>query len=191
MAYCYECGSPLKAERVEQDARDREICSNCSYVHYDSPTVLVGVFLFHQDKLFWIRRGIEPRKGCWSFPSGFLESDETVQEAAVRELYEETRIVRKPDDMIPFGILSLVPMKQIYLSFRCHSESMLEAQATEEATEWGWYTEEEAPWDNIANPQMADQAHETYRLLREGKFPLRVGDITERGIITKTYPLGD
>lgn len=192
MNYCYQCGSALKDKIVPPDDRQRETCPKCGYIHYQSPTVLVGTFLFHQDKLFWIKRGIEPQKGLWTFPGGFLESGETVREAAARELFEETRIKRSPEDMIPFGILSLVTLNQVYLTFRCHCESFIEASATQEVEQSGWFNEEEAPWSEIAHGETAEQVHLTYRLLREGKFPLRINDIVEQGVInTKLFSADD
>lgn len=184
MKFCYECGSPLAMQVLAPDDRERAVCSSCGYVHYQSPNILVGAFLFHKNTALWVKRGTEPHKGLWTFPGGFLETGETVQEAAARELYEETRIVRDPNDMVPFGILSLVTMGQVYLTFRCRCETAIPAEITAETADWGWFSEEDAPWSELAHPETADQAHLTYRLLREGNFPIRVNSITKEGMMS-------
>lgn len=70
---------------------------------YPRPAVTTDCVLFCQDheeglSVLLIERGGEPYKGCWAFPGGFLEMDETVEEGAVRELQEETGLVLSPDD---------------------------------------------------------------------------------------------
>ena len=70
---------------------------------YPRPAVTTDCVLFCQDheeglSVLLIERGGEPYKGCWAFPGGFLEMDETVEEGAVRELREETGLVLSPED---------------------------------------------------------------------------------------------
>lgn len=70
---------------------------------YPRPAVTTDCVLFCQDEnrglsVLLIERGGEPYKGCWAFPGGFLEMDETVEEGAVRELREETGLILSPDD---------------------------------------------------------------------------------------------
>lgn len=76
------------------------------------------------DKLLWTRRGIDPGKGKWAFPAGFVECDESLQQAAARELMEETRIEVDPGRLIPMSISSVLPIDQVYVVFRypCSTE---------------------------------------------------------------------
>ena len=75
-----------------------------TYIYdYPRPAVTTDCVLFCSDdkdglSVLLIERGGEPYKGCWAFPGGFLEMDETVEEGAVRELREETGLVLSPDD---------------------------------------------------------------------------------------------
>jgi ADP-ribose pyrophosphatase YjhB (NUDIX family) len=169
------------------DDMEREVCRGCGYVHYQNPRILVGIFLHCGERLFWIRRGTEPNQGRWTFPGGFLEQGESLQRAAARELYEETRIEKAAEDLIPFSMLSLPEINQVYLSFHCRCDTEIGGQVTAEAEEWGWYSEADAPWAELAYPGVETQVHKTYFWLREGRFPFRVGEISAGEMIFNTY----
>jgi ADP-ribose pyrophosphatase YjhB (NUDIX family) len=169
------------------DDQARELCPSCGYVHYLNPRILVGIFLFCGERLLWIKRGIEPNKGRWTFPGGYLEQGESLQLAAARELLEETGIEKAPEKMIPFSMLSLPAINQVYLSFHCRCEREDQARVTAEAQDWGWYSEADAPWPELAYPGVEAQVHKTYYWLREGRFPFRVGEITDGQMTFNTY----
>lgn len=187
MNYCFECGTQLTRSIPCDDDVERQSCPNCGWIHYDNPRLLVGVHLYHKNKMFWIKRGTEPNKGLWTFPGGFLEQGESLQLAASRELFEETRIQIAPEKLIPFGLLSLTTMGQVYLSFRCHCDEPYEATLTEEVADWGWFDEANAPWPELAYSGTIDQVRQTYQCLRDKTFPIRVGEINKNGIIYNNY----
>ena len=76
------------------DGRERFYCdrarSGCGYIHYENPVPGVGLLIEHAGQLVLIQRGHPPHEGEWALPSGFIEIDETAEQAAVREAYEET-----------------------------------------------------------------------------------------------------
>src|SRR5882757_2271498 len=94
--FCRNCGSELESRVPEGDDRLRLVCTTCSYVQYENPSVLVSCILFHEDCLLWIKRATEPYKGYWAFPGGFVEYGETVEEATCREVLEETGLILTP-----------------------------------------------------------------------------------------------
>jgi ADP-ribose pyrophosphatase YjhB (NUDIX family) len=88
--FCPRCGHELVL-REKDDGRLRPNCANCNYTHYANPALAVGVFVIDdQNRVCLILRGEEPRKGFWGLPAGFMEGDETAENAAVRECKEET-----------------------------------------------------------------------------------------------------
>jgi mutator protein MutT len=116
--YCYRCGNRLKQIRV--DGFSREVCSNCGYIHYQQYKVGVAAILFEEHKLLLLKRNQEPWEGYWNFPAGFLELEETPEEAVVREVKEESGF-----DVAVLGFHSMIDYHDdprgngIVLFFRC------------------------------------------------------------------------
>ncbi len=86
--YCYQCGTPLQSTLI--DGRMREVCNNCSWIHYEHRKVSAAVRIVKEGKLLLVQRGIEPWKNAWYMPAGYLEVDEDPRECAKREALEET-----------------------------------------------------------------------------------------------------
>lgn len=86
--YCPICSEKL-TERVE-GGRLRPACDSCGYVHYVNPVPGVGMVIEMDGGVVLIQRGNPPHKGEWTLPSGFVEADESAEEAAIREALEET-----------------------------------------------------------------------------------------------------
>lgn len=86
--YCPDCGRELNTKKVI--GRERLWCGNCEQVQWLNPSICAGFIVKKGDKILLQKRNIEPKKGKWSIPAGFLELDETPLEAAKRELKEET-----------------------------------------------------------------------------------------------------
>jgi 8-oxo-dGTP diphosphatase len=88
MRFCPQCGTPLTTRFLH--GHDRPTCSDCGFIHYAGPKVAVGVLIARDGGLLLNRRAIDPGKGRWSFPSGYVDLGETTTEAAIREVKEET-----------------------------------------------------------------------------------------------------
>lgn len=86
------------------DERMRDVCPNCGYIHYDNPVPCVGVLIEHEGRLAVVKRGRAPHAGEWALPSGFVEIDENIEEAAIREAHEETGLVIELIEL--FGVYS-------------------------------------------------------------------------------------
>ena len=87
-AFCPQCGTAMKVAEVH--GRMREVCPACEFILFRNPVPGVGVLVEIEDDLVLIRRGQPPFVGRWALPSGFIEEDESVEQAAVRECKEET-----------------------------------------------------------------------------------------------------
>jgi len=86
--YCPACGRSLDA--VQEEGRRRMKCSGCGYIQYRNPASAVGVIVTRDAEVLLVKRRYEPYRGKWVIPSGFIEYDEEMREAAVREVKEET-----------------------------------------------------------------------------------------------------
>jgi len=88
--YCPMCGTPLKSGVVE--GKERQSCPSCDFIDYKNPLPVALAIPTRNRRFLLIKRGLPPRKGAWGFPSGFIETGETPEEACLRELREETGV---------------------------------------------------------------------------------------------------
>jgi ADP-ribose pyrophosphatase YjhB (NUDIX family) len=86
--FCIRCGTALKKRSAF--GRKRLVCPSCAYVHFDDPKVAVGVVAERRGRLLLVRRNHEPHFGEWSFPSGYVDRGEVLEDGAIRETREET-----------------------------------------------------------------------------------------------------
>ena len=87
LGFCLQCGTALEARH--QEDRERPTCPACGYIHYLDPKVAVAVVLGDDGGVLLGKRGIDPGAGLWSFPAGYVNRGEVLEEAAVREVLEE------------------------------------------------------------------------------------------------------
>lgn len=72
--------------------RERPVCPQCGYVLFKNPVPGVGILVEVDSGVVLIKRGHNPKKDRWALPAGFIEADESIEEAAVRECKEETNL---------------------------------------------------------------------------------------------------
>ena len=91
MNFCGQCGAKVQCAYTipEGDQLPRLVCDACGTIHYQNPRLVVGCVPEHEGSILLCRRAIEPRRGYWTVPAGFMENGETLQQAAARESYEE------------------------------------------------------------------------------------------------------
>jgi ADP-ribose pyrophosphatase YjhB (NUDIX family) len=147
LKHCSRCGAELGFGSVEGEDRDRLACSNCGFVAYVNPRLVVTTIpVTEAGEVVLIRRGIEPGRGSWAQPGGFLEIDETVGEAAVRETLEETGLVVEPGDII--GLYTRLEAAVVVLVFEARIIGGTMAP-TPEALEVRAFEAAAIPWSGI------------------------------------------
>src|SRR3978361_2407636 len=97
------------------DNRERKVCSDCGYVAYENPKVIVGAVVVGGGRVLMRRRAIEARLGFLTLPAGYLELGETVEEGAVREAREEAEAVITIDGIL--GVFSIARIAQVQVIF--------------------------------------------------------------------------
>jgi ADP-ribose pyrophosphatase YjhB (NUDIX family) len=146
--YCSRCGSELNLTSLPEENRERLACAACGFIAYVNPRLVVTTIpVTDAGEAILIRRGIEPGRGLWAQPGGFLEVDETVGEAAVRETLEETGLLVRPGPLV--GLYSRLEAAVVVLAF----ESRIVGgtiQETPEALEVRGFRPDAIPWDGIA-----------------------------------------
>ncbi len=189
MNFCPDCGAKVSLQAVAGDSRQRYVCTGCGKTHYQNPNVLVATYVCVGESILWIKRGTPPAVGQWAMPGGYMENDETPEAGASRELREDTGIDVHADKMILVSVSSILHMAQTHLVFRCHLEEKPEPARTEEAVEFGWFGEDELPWEDLAFPSIEPHVRQIYRWLRKGNYGIRVGFIDENGSQYRNFPL--
>ncbi len=98
------------------DNRERLICPDCGHIAYENPKVVVGTVVVADGAVLMCRRAIEPRKGFWTLPAGYLEHGETLEEGAIREAREEAEADIALDGIL--AVFSVSRIGQVQIMFR-------------------------------------------------------------------------
>ena len=88
VSYCARCGHALVVQELH--GRPRPRCPSCGHIVFLEPKLAAVVLVAIDGKLVLVRRANEPALGEWSFPSGYVDRGEAVEDAAAREVREET-----------------------------------------------------------------------------------------------------
>jgi ADP-ribose pyrophosphatase YjhB (NUDIX family) len=138
----------------EGDNRERLICPDCGHVAYENPKVVVGAVVAHGGQVLLCRRAIEPRRGYWTLPAGFLEMGETIEDGARREAWEEAEADISLDGIL--AVYSISRIGQVQVIFRaCFADPAIPAFAAgPESAEVGLFAWDRIPWDQIAFPSV-------------------------------------
>ena len=147
MKYCSQCGSKTKLEIPQDDDRPRFICSQCGFVHYQNPKLVVGSIPVHEDQVLLCLRAIEPRKNYWTLPAGFLENGESISDGAIRETEEEALIRPNLGEII--AIVDVVYAEQVHVFFRARLNN-LDFGPGRESLDVRLFKLTEIPWEEIA-----------------------------------------
>ncbi|WP_290886312.1 NUDIX hydrolase [Hoeflea sp.] len=110
--------TPRQFDRLvpEGDTLERDVCRTCGFVNYQNPRIVVGSVVRHQGKVLMCRRAIEPRRGFWTVPAGYLELGETPEDGARREAREEALAHLKLGELL--AIYSVPHLSQVQLIWR-------------------------------------------------------------------------
>ncbi|WP_313032702.1 NUDIX hydrolase [Massilia alkalitolerans] len=153
MKFCSECAYPVALAIPEGDNRPRYVCPNCHAIHYQNPKLVIGsIPVWEQDgklQILLCKRAIEPRYGYWTLPAGFMENEETTEQAAVRETEEEAGADVELGQL--FTLLNVAHVHQVHLFYLARLRN-LDFAPGEESLEVQLFTQDEIPWDELAFP---------------------------------------
>jgi ADP-ribose pyrophosphatase YjhB (NUDIX family) len=146
--FCTRCGDALQFGALEGEDRDRLACPSCGLIAYVNPRLVVTTIPVNvAGEVVLIRRGIEPGRGSWAQPGGFLEVDETVTEAAIRETLEETGLIVEPGEIV--GLYTRLEAAVVVIVFEARVVAG-EYRLNPEALEIRAFRPEAIPWPGIA-----------------------------------------
>jgi ADP-ribose pyrophosphatase YjhB (NUDIX family) len=133
------------------DNRKRQVCPDCGFINYENPKIVVGSVVAWEDRILLCRRAINPRRGFWTLPAGYLELNESASAGAAREAWEEAQATIAIDGLL--AVYSIPRISQVQLIYRARLTSPAVAAGPEslEVALFGW---DEIPWGYLAFPSV-------------------------------------
>jgi len=175
MNYCSNCGRASLVEKIpEGDNHLRIVCENCHTIHYQNPKMVAGCLPEWEDKILLCKRAIEPRYGLWTLPAGFMENQESLEQAAVRETWEEAQA--RVASLSLYVVMSLSRINQVFVMFRAQLQN-LEFAPGAESLEVKLFTQDEIPWEQLAFPVVRRILTHYYQDQLRGQFPVHVEEL--------------
>ncbi|NPA89886.1 MAG: GNAT family N-acetyltransferase [Chloroflexi bacterium] len=175
--FCPRCGHPLERRRMGE--RERLVCPQCGFIFYVNPTPAAGTLVEDDGHVLLIRRAVPPRKGYWAFPAGYMEADESAEEAAIRETREETGLEVALDALLNvYSFEDSTHQRGVLILYRAHVVGG-KLQPGDDAEDARWFAPHELPpreeiafsthWDALQRWLQARAV--TYRLATEEDVP--------------------
>lgn len=144
------CATPLQI--AEREGVPRPVCPACGYVVYEDPKLAAGVVLERDGRVLLLERATNPGRDKLTFPGGYVDRGEPVEDAAVRETAEEVGITAAIDSLL--GVYSAAGNPVVLVVYRA-TVAAGEPHPTAEARAVGWYGANELPWTQLAFPSTA------------------------------------
>ncbi len=171
-------------EIPEGDDFERDVCTDCGWVHYVNPKIVVGSVVTFEDKFLLCRRAINPRKGFWTLPAGFMEQKETTEEGAIREAFEEANAHIKIRDLL--GVYNITHISQVQMMYRAELEAP-EFSAGPESLEVALFTWDTIPWGELAFPTVYWALHQ-YLCIKDKDSYVPFGN-ADGDLLTQSYDI--
>lgn len=181
MNFCSECGKSVVHRIPEGDNRLRFICEHCEIVHYQNPKLVVGCLPVWNEQVLLCKRAIEPCYGLWTLPAGFMENQESLEEAGIRESVEEANANLEIENL--YSVISLPHINQIYVLYRAKLLD-LNFYAGPESLDVQLFYEDEIPWEQLAFKTIDITLKHFFEDRKTGHFP------THNNVVTKRNRLG-
>ncbi|MDM8565956.1 NUDIX hydrolase [Candidatus Halobeggiatoa sp. HSG11] len=178
MNYCSHCGSAQLISKIpDGDHISRIVCDACKTIHYQNPKIVAGCLPIWEDKILLCKRAIQPRYGLWTLPAGFMENNETVEQAAARETWEESEANIELLNL--YTVISLPHISQVYMMFRAKLLDLTFGPGIE-SLDVKLFTKDEIPWENIAFTTIHRTLTHYFQDSTSGEFPLHLSMINNK-----------
>lgn len=170
MKFCSQCGHPVEQRVPTGDNMPRFVCQQCDTIHYQNPNIVAGCLPMFGDQILMCKRAIEPRYGLWTLPAGFMENNETLEQAAMRESMEEANANVKLLNL--YTVFSLPHVNQVYMLYLAE---LLDDNFSPgiESLEVKLFDEKDIPWNELAFRTIHYTLKYFFEDRRRGQFELR------------------
>ncbi len=182
MTYCPRCGRKLGGKF--DGGRERPAClaEGCGFIHYGDSSIGCGGVVIRDNKVLLIQRGINPNRGAWQIPGGYVEADEEILTAVEREVLEEAGIVARVSDVVGVRHSIGAPNANVYVVFRLDPISGEPRFDGEETIAAGYFSLEEITvMDGV-------QGFSLWSIERALDTPPGAGLTLEKNALTRSRP---
>lgn len=177
--HCRNCGTATVQRLPDDgDTKPRAVCPACDTVHYENPLNVVGTIpWFMQDgelKVLLCERNIEPRKGFWTLPAGFMELHETTAQGALRETHEEAGAQVKLGEL--FSLINVERVGQVHFFYAAELLSQ-EFNFGHETSAVRLVSQSEVPWEDLAFRTVKETLQRFFEDKQSGKQQMHHFDV--------------
>jgi ADP-ribose pyrophosphatase YjhB (NUDIX family) len=152
-SYCPVCGGRLETSKPKKSEPSRLVCSACRFIFYLDPKVVACTILEKEGKILLLRRAIDPQKGKWVMPGGYVDRGEEVHAAAMRETEEECGLKTRLQDLL--GVYSYPGKLAVVVVYEARYVSGDLIQG-DESLEARWFSPGRIPWHDLAFQSTVD-----------------------------------
>ncbi len=173
--FCRACGSAVLYRLPDDgDTKQRAVCTACNLVHYENPLNVVGTVPHFGERVLLCKRNIEPRKGKWTLPAGFMELGESTSEGAARETIEEAGALFNMGELLTVMSVPRVGQVHLYYLAELISDQFNPGFETQEAR---LFLESEIPWEELAFRTVQETLKHYFEDRQTGEFKVHAFNI--------------
>ena len=173
--FCRACGSAVLYRLPDDgDTKQRAVCTACNLVHYENPLNVVGTVPHFGERVLLCKRNIEPRKGKWTLPAGFMELGESTSEGAARETIEEAGALFNIGELLTVMSVPRVGQVHLYYLAELTSDQFNPGFETQEAR---LFLESEIPWEELAFRTVQETLKHYFEDRHTGEFKVHAFNI--------------
>ncbi|WIA09455.1 hypothetical protein OEZ86_012036 [Tetradesmus obliquus] len=173
--FCRMCGGSMAIIQPEGDKEWRHVCNSCGYIDYFNPRMVVGCVVEHEGKILLCKRAIEPCRGLWTIPAGFMEIGESSAAGAERETYEEAHA--RVQVLSQYAHWDIPVIGQAYILFRAKLASPFTFSSGPESLEVALFDPASIPFDQIAFSSISITLRHYLQDMASGQWHLHHGVI--------------
>jgi ADP-ribose pyrophosphatase YjhB (NUDIX family) len=151
MKYCSQCGKEVVLKVPPDDKLPRFVCEACGTIHYQNPRMVVGCVPEWAGNILLCLRAIEPRRGYWTLPAGFMENHETLEGCAQREAHEEALADVRIGSLL--SVINVPHASQVHVFFRAELVGG-RFGVGHESMDAALYAQADIPWPELAFPSV-------------------------------------
>lgn len=151
--FCPVCGGNLYQQLVKEQEPPRLVCSQCDFVFYLDPKVVACSVVEIDGRIVLLKRAIDPQRGKWVLPGGYVDRGEEVTAAAIRETQEECGLRTRISRLL--GVYSYPGRPAVVVVYVAEYVAG-ELIAGDETEEVGLYLRQEIPWPQLAFQSTVD-----------------------------------